>query len=132
MTWKWGGDGSYIRIDGELIGARTAQQVVQTLQQNVLNGATAEFGVDGAEIGYSAGFGNVYDCMLSPPGGQLTHVRAIVEAAIRDGVAVSLVAVSPFTADQNHIPAPAQLVPTVEWAADVLGNAVAWKNEQPL
>jgi len=122
----------FIKVQAEAANGRTSQQLVRALQQNVMNGATLVFTIGGAELGYDGGSGNVYDGTLSPQGGQQVHERAIIEAAIRDGVAVELVAMSNYKPDANDHPSPASLEPFVEGFADLEGNTVTWKDEQPL
>lgn len=121
-----------IELLGEMANGRAPQQVVDALQQRMFTGATLVFSIPGAEIGYTDGYGGVYDIVVSPQGGQQQHERALIEAAIRDGVAVDLVAFSNFTPDQNPHPIPAQLAPPIELYADVFGNSVTWQGEPQL
>ena len=127
-------DGSQFEFlfQGEAANGRTAQQLVDALQQSKASGATVVFNITGAELGSTAGYGNVYDLTVTPQGGQQAHLRLVVEAAIRDGVAVELFAISNFTADQNSHPSPAQLEPAIQSIADSLGNTVTWKDETPI
>src|SRR6185437_8426658 len=92
-------------------------------------GASPVFTITGAELGSTAGYGQVYDFTTSPQGGQQQHLRLVVEAAIRDGVAVEMMAASLFIPDQNEHPSPAQMEPRVESLADQVGNTVVWRGE---
>jgi hypothetical protein len=127
-----GGGPWCIELLAETANGRTSQQIVNALQQRVFAGATIAFNITGAEIGYVDGYGNIYDLVVSPPGGQQQHERAIVESAIRDGVAVDLVAFSDFTPDKSFHPEPAQLLPAIELYADIFGNSVTWRGEPQL
>jgi RsiW-degrading membrane proteinase PrsW (M82 family) len=126
-------DGSFlIMVQGEAAHGRTPRQLAAALQRSDLSGARALFAIAGAELGYTAGYGQVYDMTLSPQGGQREHVRALIEVAVRGGTAVELLAVSAFTPDQSTQPAPAQLDPWVQYQVDNLGNTITWKGEPQL
>lgn len=136
VTWEGQltSDGStfYIKFQGAAANNQTPQQLVQALQQSALNGATVVFPIGGSELGYVGGYGNIYDATLSPQGGQQLHVRAIIEAAVRNGVAIEAVTISQYKADANEHPSPASLEPAIEQFADLVGNTVTWQGEQPL
>ncbi|HVC80221.1 MAG TPA: zinc ribbon domain-containing protein [Chloroflexota bacterium] len=121
-----------IKIQGEAANGRTPQQLVQSVQQSFMSGASPVFTITGAELGSTAGYGQVYDFTTSPQGGQQQHLRLVVEAAIRDGVAVEMIAASLFIPDQNEHPSPAQMEPRVESLADQVGNTVVWRSEPAL
>ncbi len=126
------GSGFALLVQGEAANGRSAQQIVDALQQSKASGATVVFGISGAELGSTDGYGNVYDLTVTPQSGQQAHYRLVIESAVRNGIAVDLLAVSNFTADQNEHPSPAQLEPQVESIADVIGNTVTWKDEPPI
>jgi hypothetical protein len=136
VTWSISGQNgkgdAVITLQGEASGGRSPQQVVSDVQAKAFSAATVAYTIPGAEVGYMDGYGTVYDLLLSPQGGQQVHERVVIEAAIRDDVAVDLIAYSPFTPDQNEHPAPAQLNPEIETAADIFANSVTWPGELPL
>ncbi len=138
QTIDWsgqGGDGGAILITahGEAANGRSPQQLVQALQQSQLGGnATLVFTIPNAELGYTLGYGAVYDALVSPQGGQQQDMRVIIEAAVRNGTAVEMITSSPFTPDKSSHAAPAQLEPAAESTTDQLGNTVTWTNEAQL
>jgi hypothetical protein len=135
---SWSGslrsDGSQyaFQFQAEPANGRTAEQIVDALQQSKASSATVVFNIIGAELGSTDGYGNVYDLTVTPQGGQQVHLRIVVEAAIRNGVAVELLAESNFVADQNEHPSPAQMEPAIESITDSIGNTVTWKDENPI
>jgi len=126
-----GTTGDTIIVKGEAANGRTPQQVVAALQQRAASGASLVFAISGAELGYTDGYGGVYDLTVSPAAGERDHVRLLIEAATRDGVAVELLSESDYVPDQNQFPAPAQMDPAAEYWSDSLGNTVTWRNEPP-
>ncbi len=138
QTIGWSGqlnDGSSFQIvmRGEAANGRSPQQLVQALQQSQLGGnATLVFPIPDAALGYTLGSGTVYDVLVSPQGGQQQDTRVIIEAAVRNGAAVEMLAVSPFTPDKGSHAVPPQLEPAVEQWADMLGNTVTWAGETQL
>ncbi len=136
VQWSNEGRGSNgpwgIELSGETANGRTPAQIVDALQQSQFSGAILAFNISGAEIGYADGYGNVYDVVVAPVGGQQQHERVLIEAAIRDGIAVDLVAFSDFTPDKNYHPSPAQLLPAIEFSADLFANSVTWQGEPQL
>ena len=135
---QWTGNGQEgsgpwgIKLQGEMANGRTPQQLVDALQQSTFAGATVVFNITGATIGYTDAYGNIYDQIISPQGGLLRHERLLIEAAVRNGIAVELVAYSDFAPDQSFHPEPAQMVSWVEGYGDIFGNSVTWRNEPPL
>jgi len=138
QTIGWSGqlnDGSsfQISVHGEAANGRSPQQLVQALQQSQLGGnATLVFTIPDAALGYTVGSGAVYDVLVSPQGGQQQDTRVIIEAVVRNGTAVEMLAVSPFAPDKGSHAVPAQLEPAVENIADTLGNTVTWAGEPQL
>jgi len=127
------GSSFQISVRGEAANGRSPQQLVQALQQSQLGGnATLVFTIPDAALGYTLGSGAIYDVLVSPQGGQQQDTRVIIEAAVRNGAAVEMLAVSPFAPDKNSHAVPAQLEPAVEQMADTLGNTVTWAGEPPL
>ena len=127
------GSSFQISVHGEAANGRSPQQLVQALQQSQLGGnATLVFPIPDAALGYTLGSGAVYDVLVSPQGGQQQDTRVIIEAAVRNGAAVEMLAVSPFTPDKGSHAVPPQLEPAVEQWADMLGNTVTWAGETQL
>ncbi len=125
------GDAILVKFQGEAAGGRSAQQVVTALQQSLIPGATLVFQIPDAELGYTEGYGAVYDITVSPQGGQQVDEHFVIEASVNNDVAVELIGSSAFTPDKNGHPSPAQLEPAVEQLSDIFGNTVIWKGQSP-
>ncbi len=121
-----------IQIQGEAANGRTPLQIVQSVQQKDLAGAAPVFTITGAELGSTLGYGQIYDLTTSPQGGQQQHLHVVIEAAIRNGVAVEVIGESLFLPDRNDHPSPAQMEPAVERWVDMFGNTVVWQGEPAL
>src|SRR6185312_15990580 len=85
-----------------------------------------------AEIGYTLGYGNIYDVTAAPAGGQNQEYHVAIEAAVQDGLAIELIVATPYAPDKAEHPNPAQLNGFMEFFADSIGNTVTWKGEKAL
>lgn len=126
------GDQFEIKIQGEAASGRTPQQITEALQQNGYGSASLVYTINGAELGYQSGYGNIYDAKISPAGGQPEELHVLIEVAVQNDVAVELIASSAFTPDKNDHAQPAQMVPSAVWDADAFGNSVLWKGGTPM
>ena len=114
----------------------SAQQIVQNEQQADFSGATAAYpaaGIPGANLGYTPGYGQVYDLYIH--GGSAEHARILIMAAVRNGLGVVLVAAAPFQqtneSNDGH-PNPAEM-DLVHFAFFRLATAsVTWPGEAAL
>jgi hypothetical protein len=74
------------------IAAGNADQILQDTLANfpsaTFSGKNKVFDVRGAQIGYQAGKGAIYDATFNPQQGGGGHVRIVIITAVRDGVTV--------------------------------------------
>lgn len=110
--------------------SQSPQEIVNSIAQQFPDFQHV-YDVPGAELGYQAGAGAVYNGDIIPPNGDSEHLRAIFTVAIKHGTAVAEVTIGPFQRDTgNGFADPAEMVN--DQIADVLGNTVTWKGEPPL
>jgi hypothetical protein len=98
---------------GQPAKGRTSQQVVEDVHSASFAQATFVYTIPGAEMGYNAGYGNVYDIAINTANGQSVHGRLIVIAAVKKNVAVTLVSIGPYvksTPDVDDHPNPSDSV----------------------
>jgi hypothetical protein len=108
---------------------------VEDAQSNNFGDATYAYTIPGAQIGYTPGYGNVYDLSVAPNGGASVHERLIIIAAVKGNVAVVFVGMGPFQktdpqTDDHPNPAETPLVSL----GDVEENleSVTWPGDSPL
>jgi hypothetical protein len=130
------GDGWYgYSFTGSNAAGRSAEQVVQDVQQAKFPGATAAYpaqGIPGADLGYTPGYGQVYDVFAG--GRQTTHARVVILAAIRGNLAVAMAGEGPFSqsSESTTLHASPADVLFVLWAGyDVSVTSVRWPGEAP-
>lgn len=109
---------------------RSAQQIVRDVQSSTYPDATLVYTIPQAEIGYTPGYGNVYDDTVYTAGGDVVHVRIYILAAIKNGVAVEMDAVGAYKAIDYGHPNPSLSPAPVLF--DPILDTVTWKNEPPL
>jgi hypothetical protein len=138
---RWSGslhDGSAFdyAFTGDSANGRSAQQVVQDIQRSKYPGAQAAYppdGIPGADLGFTPGYGQVYDVFTS--GGRSTHERVVIIAAIQGDTAVSMVGEGPWRqpteqSDGHPNPSDVSFVGLGEYMVSV--TSVRWKGEPPL
>lgn len=129
-------DGSEIAWSFHGINAQGhgAQQIVGDVQSSNFADANRAFAIPGAEIGYTSGYGNVYDLQVSPGTGQSVHDRLIIMAAVKRGVAVIFVGVGPYkqTNQKDGHPNPADTPLVALGDVEQSLESVAWKGDPPL
>jgi zinc-ribbon domain len=95
-------------LAGEKVSGRNAQQVVEGLQQSKFADAQYLYTVPGVTFGATPGYANVYRISLQASGGQTLEGRLVISAAIKNGIALEVVAVGPYikstTADGHPNP----------------------------
>lgn len=114
---------------------RDTRQIVDALQQENFPDARYVYSIPGASIGYTPGYGNVYDLTVSPGSGSSVHDRLVVMVAIKRGVAVAFVGMGPYRAtdpgsDSHPNPADTPLVDLGD--VDESLTSVTWKGDPPL
>ena len=87
--WPW-------TLNGEKVSGRSAQQLVESIQQAQVPDAQYLYTIPGLTIGVTPGYGNVYRVALKTNGGQTVEARLIVAAAVKNGVAVELLVIGPY------------------------------------
>jgi hypothetical protein len=118
---------------GDNANGRSAEQVVQDVLQSKFPEAKAAYpaaGVPGAELGYTPGYGQVYDVFVNS--GQSTHERVIIIAAVQGNVAVTMVGEGPWrqwteSLDDHPNPADVSFVHLGEYQVSV--DSVRWRGE---
>lgn len=133
-TLNGGSEVSWSFTGGNANG-RDAQQIVEKIQGDNFSDATLAYRIPGADIGYTPGFGNVYDVSVAPGGGSAQHDRLIVMAAVKNGIAVAMIGLGPYqrsTPESDGHPSPAgtSLVHLGDFEETV--KSVTWKGDPPL
>jgi hypothetical protein len=130
-------DGSEVSwtFQGTDPNGRDARQIVEDVQSNNFGDATYAYTLPSAELGYTPGYGNVYDLEVAPNGGAAIHERLIIEAAIRNDVAVFFAGMGPYqktdpNTDDHPNPAETPLVGLGD--VDLSLESVRWPGEPPL
>jgi hypothetical protein len=115
---------------------RSAQQIVRDLelQERRMGRDTGwVYDVQGAEVGYTLGYGSIYDQTFAPATGPTVPMRLVIVVAVKNGLAISGVALAPFVADADHVwghPNPAQTWVVIH--LDPVINSVVWPGDRPL
>jgi hypothetical protein len=114
---------------------RDAHQVVADFVQSSFPDATFAYAIPGADVGYTPGYGAVYDVSVAPGGGASVHERLIVLAAIKNNVGVGVVAQGPYQhsdpqTDGHPNPADTPLVHLPDFQLAL--KSVTWKGDPPL
>jgi hypothetical protein len=128
-------DGSELSwsLTGMPAGGRSAQQIVASTQSAEFPDAQQAYIVPDASLGYTVGYGTVYDVSISPGNGQSVHDRLLIIAAIRRGLAVVLVGLGPYQTSSPSSggqpnPADTPLVQLGDFEENA--NSVTWPGEQ--
>jgi hypothetical protein len=130
-------DGSEVSwsFTGMAANGQSAQQIVTSTQSSNFPDAQPSYTLPDASIGYTMGYGNVYDVTMSPGDGQSVHDRLLVIAAIQHGVAVVMVGLGPYRQstpqdDPHPDPAATPLVELGDFDENI--TSVTWRGEPPL
>jgi hypothetical protein len=128
-------DGSNVSwsLTGMPANGRSAQQIVESVQSASYPDAQIAYTVPDASLGYTVGYGNVYDVTVSPGNGSSEHDRLVIFAAIRGSLAVVLVGLGPYvqsspSQDPQSNPADTPLVELGDFEENV--NSVTWPGER--
>lgn len=136
---SWDGmlsDGSEVSwtIVGGPSKGRSPQQIVNSLQTGNFPDAQFVYAIPGAAIGYTSGYGAVYDLSASPANGQAVHDRVVIMVGIRRSLAVAVAGVGPYQrstpSDGHPNPADTPLVDLGDFEEST--NSVTWPGESPL
>jgi hypothetical protein len=91
-----GGDTGTLTLFGEHADGRTAKQVVQQLVESRYPGATVDYEIPNASVGYQSGFGVVADVFPATSSATYTRLRVILMAAVKHDYALIAAAVGPY------------------------------------
>ena len=128
-------DGSQLSwsLTGMPANGRSVQQIVNSEQSAHFSDAQLAYSVPNASLGYTVGYGNVYDVTVSPSDGESVHDRLLVFSAIRQGLAVVLIGLGPYqqsSPNNSSQPNPAD-TPLVELGDyEVNVNSVTWPGQR--
>lgn len=130
-------DGSEVTwtFAGTTPSGRGPQQIVNDIQQNRFADATLAYNIPGADIGYTPGYGNVYDLSVAPGGGTAMHERLIIMSSVKRNVAVAFIGMGEYRRtnpkdDQHPNPADTPLVNLGILVQSL--KSVTWKGDPPL
>ncbi|MBV9282174.1 MAG: hypothetical protein JOZ41_19000 [Chloroflexi bacterium] len=128
-------DGSEISwsFSGSNGSGQSPQQLVTRAQSQHYPDAQLAYTVPDASLGYTMGYGNVYDVTVSPAAGESEHDRLLIFAAVRGGVAVTMIGLGPYqqaspNSDSQPNPADTPLVELGDFEENL--NSVTWKGEE--
>lgn len=136
---SWDGtlsDGSEVEwtVLGGPSNGHSAQQIASNLQSGNFPDAQFVYAIPGAAVGYTPGYGAVYDLTASPANGQVVHDRVIIMVSIRRNLAVAVAGVGPYQqstpSDGHPNPADTPLVNLGDFEEST--NSVTWPGERPL
>jgi hypothetical protein len=125
-----------MRVMAESASGRSAQQLVRDLEQQERRmGRDTEwvYDVPHAEVGYTLGYGSINNQTSAPATGPTVPMRLVIVVAVKNGLAISGVALAPFVADADHVwghPNPAQTWVVID--LDPIINSVVWPGDRPL
>jgi hypothetical protein len=123
-------------VMAEPASGRSAQQIVRALEQQERRmGQDTEwvYDVQGAEVGYTPGYGSIYRQTFTPATGPTVPMRLVIVVAVKKGLAVWGGALAPFVRDTPDVfdfPNPAQT--KVVFDLDPVINSVVWPGDPRL
>lgn len=122
-----------ITFTGEKAAGRSAQAVGDQLQRASFPDAQPVYTIPGSELGYSDGYGQVYDITFSQAAGQSQRARLVIMVAVRGDVAVELVAIGAYVPNTPaNFPHPNPASTNIVIFFSPLANNVRWPGEPPL
>ena len=119
-------------VTGEKANGRNADQIVDQLQQANFPDATPLYSPPGVTFGVTPGTAKIYNATISPGNGQSIVARVVVAVAVKNNVAVELIAVGPYiksTQDDGH-PNPSNTF--ITQLADEPLKGITWEGDPPL
>ena len=119
-------------FSGELAQGRSAEGIASALVRAEHPEANFVYSIPQAELGYTPGYGAVYDTTIRMGTGESVHARVVVEVAIKRGLAVILNSIGPYVKSapdaQGH-PNPAET--TMPYYFVDAANSVTWPGDPP-
>jgi hypothetical protein len=111
---------------GTAASGSSPQQVAERLAAAAVPQGQFVYALPNAELGFTKGYGAVYDAFVQTTGGESQHVRYIVIAAIRGNLAISAQALGPYEPSSASDGQPNPAGTPVADAIAGPGNTVAW------
>jgi hypothetical protein len=126
-----GNGAAIIAVNGGDSGGKTPEQVVQTWLSSKFPDARPSYQIAHAEVGYTPGYGAVYDVYPQSTSGAAVHYRLVLLCAVKNNtyvLVVGLGAYRPFTRGDplNH---PSGASTAVAIFMDGIVNSVEWKGD---
>jgi hypothetical protein len=109
---------------------RSAQQIVRDLEQARFPDANWVYDVQGAEVGYTHGYGSINKQTFAPATGQTVPMRLVIVVAVKKGLAIAGLGLARFVPDTLDHPNPAQT--GVVFDLDPVINSVVWPGDPRL
>ncbi len=123
-----------ILVQGGAAKGATAQQVVASFVQSKFADARAAYQIPNAQVGYTPGYGAVFDVYPQSTTGASTHARLVVLGAVKNDtyvVVVGLGGYQEFTKDGLNDGHPSGVATAVALFMDPINNSVLWKGDPP-
>jgi len=121
-----------ITIAGQDAGSQSADSIVESVQKSKYPDAQKVYAIPGLQLGFQNGSGNVYDVNIKSATGTSVQGRLMIAAAVKNGVAITVVALGPYkltSPDDGH-PNPSD-TPLAGIVDDLVSN-IAFKGDTPL
>jgi hypothetical protein len=116
-------------VRGQAADARSAQEIVEGIRAAKYADAQFVYSIPMAELGYAPGYGAVYDLRVGAGSANPIHARAIVIAAVKGDLAITLDVVGPFDAKRVGHPFPVQTHSAICFSPVV--SSLTWPGESP-
>ena len=134
-SYLWGRAPYTMAVTALPARGQSARQIVRDLEQQERRmGRDTKwvYDVRGTEVGYTPGYGSIYDQTFAPATGPTVPMRLVIVVAVKKGLAIWGRALAPFVADADDVrshPNPAQT--WVVFVLDPVINSVVWPGDRP-
>lgn len=132
VSWDLSGStgGQYsVEVTAADARGRGPQDILTEVIDNNFQDFQQVYSIPGAEVGYEAGAGAVYDDEVIPFFGQASDSRLVVLTSVKKGVAIAVVGQGDASTDSGGHPDPSGL--PVSSFVDSLTNGVRWSGDPP-
>jgi hypothetical protein len=122
-----------IAVNGGDAGGKTPQQVVQSWLSSKFPDARPAYEIAHAEVGYTPGYGAIYDVYPQTTSGASAHYRLVLLAAVKNNTFVLVVGFGAYHPFQRGDPLnhPSGASTGVAIFMDGIINSVEWKGDPP-